>query len=159
MTLLQLTQALTVIANGGMMMQPQIVKEIIYPDGRKEEVLPKEKYRVIRSDVAEKVRLMLESVVVNGHGRRTAVDGYRVGGKTGTAQVARSDARGYDDSVTIGSFVGMAPIEKPEFVVAVQINNPKGVVWAESTAGPAFRETMKFLLNYYNIPPSEKKND
>ncbi len=157
-TLLQVARAYGVLANDGMMMKPQIVERIIYPDGRVEKIQPQEEYRVIRAETARQVRSMLESVVVNGHGRRTAVPGYRVGGKTGTAQVARSDAKGYDDSVTIGSFVGISPIEKPEFVVAVQINNPKDVIWAQATAGPAFRKTMKFLLDYYDIEPTEEVN-
>ncbi len=156
MTLLQLAQSYAVIANGGMLMQPRIVDRMIDSDGREEVREPVEVRRVIRDESARDVRAMLERVVLNGHGKRAAVPGYRVGGKTGTAQVAKRDAQGYDDSVTIGSFAGIAPIEQPEFVVVVRIDNPKDVQWAESTAAPAFQRVMSFLLDYYNILPTEE---
>ncbi len=155
-TPLQLARAYSVIANGGMLMKPRIIAQIIRSD-KVDEFQPEEVHRVISAEAAAKTREMLESVVINGHGRRTAVPGYRVGGKTGTAQVAKTGARGYDDSITIGSFAGIAPIDDPQFVVVAKIDNPKGVIWAESTAGPVFQKTMKFLLEYYGIPPTESR--
>jgi stage V sporulation protein D (sporulation-specific penicillin-binding protein) len=100
--------------------------------------------------------MMLRSVVMNGHGKRADVPGYLVGGKTGTAQVAKSNAKGYEEGLTIGSFVGYAPINDPRFVALVKIDNPKGVQWAESTAAPAFGKVMKFLLEYAKIKPTEE---
>ncbi|QQS61075.1 MAG: penicillin-binding protein 2 [Candidatus Moraniibacteriota bacterium] len=155
MTLLQLALAYDVIANGGILMKPQIVDHSIQSDGTNVPYQPEEVRRVISEGAAKEVREMLYSVVKNGHGKKADVPGYRVGGKTGTAQVAKSDARGYSEDETIGSFAGLAPIEDPRFVVVVKIRNPKDVIWAESSAGPAFKEIMQFLLEYYNVEPTE----
>ncbi len=154
-TLLQLAQSYAAIANGGMLMAPRIVDRIISSDGQETLRPPREMHRVIREETARSVRGMLESVVLNGHGKRAKIPGYRVGGKTGTAQVAKRNAQGYDSGITIGSFAGMAPIENPQFIVVTRINNPKDVQWAESTAGPVFQKVMHFLLDYYNVPPTE----
>lgn len=154
-TPLQLANAYSVIANGGKLMKPRIVEKAIYADGR-EKVLEKEEIRqVVTEDTARQMREMLESVVENGHGKRAAVPGYAVGGKTGTAQVAKVGEKGYEDDVTIGSFAGIAPVDDPKFTVVVKIIDPKDVIWAESVAAPAFGEVTKFLLNYYNIEPTE----
>jgi cell division protein FtsI/penicillin-binding protein 2 len=126
-------------------MKPQIIEKNIYPDGRIEEVSPQEIRRVIKKETAEKLSQMLRSVVENGHGKKAAVSGYLVGGKTGTAQVAKTGEKGYEEGIAVGSFVGFAPIEDPQFTVLVKIYNPKDVQWAESTAAPAFSRVMKFL--------------
>lgn len=154
-TPIQLVNSFAVIANGGKLMKPQIIDKIIYSDGAEEDIKPQEIQRVISEGTAKKVREMLRSVVVNGHGKKADVPGYLVGGKTGTAQVAKSDERGYEEGITIGSFAGFAPTDDPRFAILVKIYNPKGVQWAESTAAPAFSRVMKFLLEYYKIKPTE----
>jgi len=111
---------------------------------------------VISKRSASEVSQMLLSVVKNGHGKRAGVPGYLVGGKTGTAQVAKRGEKGYEEGKTIGSFVGFAPIDNPRFTVLVRIDDPKDVEWAESSAAPTFGELMKFLLEYANIEPTEK---
>jgi stage V sporulation protein D (sporulation-specific penicillin-binding protein) len=98
---------------------------------------------------------MLRSVVVNGHGKRADVPGYIVGGKTGTAQVAKSGSKGYDENITIGTFAGYAPVNDPRFVVIVKFDNPKDVQWAESSAAPTFGSIMQFLLSYAKVPTTE----
>ena len=155
-TPLQLANAYSTIANGGKLMRPQIVYKIIHSSGKEEEIEPQEIRRVIREDTAEQVSQMLRSVVVNGHGKRADVPGYLVGGKTGTAQVASSTVKGYEEGINVGSFVGFAPTNDPMFVIAVKIYNPKNVVWAESSAAPVFGEIMKFLLEHYNVEPTEE---
>ena len=154
-TPLQILNSYSVIANGGNLMKPQIIDKKIYSDGRVEEIQPEVIRRVIKEETANQTKEMLKSVVINGHGKRAGVPGYAVGGKTGTAQVAKKEGVGYEDGMTIGSFVGIAPLENPRFTVIVKIDNPKDVEWAESSAAPAFEEVMKFLLNYYNIEPTE----
>lgn len=154
-TPLQLINAYSAIANKGMLMKPQIVEKIIHSDGRTEEVGPQEIRKVISEDSARKISEMLRSVVVNGHGKRADVPGYLVGGKTGTAQVAKSDSKGYEDDITIGSFAGYAPTDDPQFAVLIKIYHPKDVQWAESSAAPAFGRIMKFLLEYYKVEPTE----
>jgi stage V sporulation protein D (sporulation-specific penicillin-binding protein) len=154
-TPIQLISAYNAIANGGMLMKPQMVEKIIRNDGHEDEVAPQEVRRVISEQAAAEVTRMLRSVVVNGHGKQADVPGYLVGGKTGTAQVASLKEKGYEEGKNIGSFAGFAPADNSEFTLLVRIDNPKGVVWAESSAAPAFGELMKFLLDYKNIKPTE----
>lgn len=154
-TPMQLINAYAAIANKGMLMKPQIVEKIIHSDGSEEEVQPVEIRKVISEDSARQVSQMLRSVVTNGHGKRADVPGYLVGGKTGTAQVASTTTKGYEDGITIGSFAGYAPIDDPEFVILVKIFRPKDVQWAESSAAPTFGSIMKFLLEYYKVEPTE----
>lgn len=155
-TPIQLVLAYNAIANGGVLMKPQIVEKIIHTDGTEENIEPQEKRRVISQNAANQVAQMLRSVVTNGHGKRADVPGYLVAGKTGTAQVASTDKKGYAQGKSIGSFAGFAPTNNPQFTVLVRIDNPKGVQWAESSAAPTFGELMKFLLDYKNIKPTEK---
>ena len=154
-TPLQLAVAYGALANGGVLMTPQIVEKMTYADGREDSIAPQQRQRVIREETARTMGEMLRNVVVNGHGKRADVPGYRVGGKTGTAQVAKSDAKGYDDGATIGTFAGYAPLDDPRFVVVVKIDNPKDVIWAESSAAPTFGKIMRYLLQYYDVPPTE----
>ncbi|EKE16206.1 MAG: hypothetical protein ACD_11C00027G0006 [uncultured bacterium] len=155
-TPMQMINAYTALASGGMLMKPQIVDTIIHSDGYQEKINPVEKGRAVSEETAKQMGEMLRSVVINGHGKRADVPGYKVGGKTGTAQVPKIGAAGYEENITIGSFIGYAPIDDPQFVVLVKIDNPKTVQWAESTAAPAFGEVMKFLLEHYGVKPTEE---
>ena len=152
-TPIQLAAGYGALANGGMLMKPQIVAKMRYSDGRTEEIAPQEIRQVVSRATAEQMGAMLRSVVTDGHGKQADVPGYLVGGKTGTAQIAK--AGGYAQGTNIGSFGGYAPVQDPQFVVLVKMVNPKGVVWAESSAGPTFGRVMKFLLEYYNVKPTE----
>lgn len=154
-TPLQLIDAYQALANKGILMKPQIIRKYVYEDGHQEEVLPQEVRRVVSEDTATKMGRMLEDVVLRGHGKRAAVPGYRVGGKTGTAQVPKEGGGGYQDGLSIGSFVGFAPIGDPKFVVLTKVDNPKNVEWAESSAAPMFGSMMKFLLSYAKVDPTE----
>lgn len=155
-TPIQLVSAFNAIANGGMLMKPQILEKIIYSDENSEEIAPKEIRKVISQNTANEISQMLGNVVINGHGKRAGVPGYKVGGKTGTAQIASTEKKGYEEGKNIGSFVGFAPLDNPQFTVLVRIDNPKAVEWAESSAAPAFGELMKFLLEYGSIKPTEE---
>lgn len=154
-TPLQLAAAYGALANKGVLMKPQIVDRLRYSDGREEVIEPQEIRQVISESSADQMGKMLRFVVVNGHGKRGDVPGYQVGGKTGTAQIAKEGSKGYEEGINIGSFAGYAPINDPQFVVIVKIVNPKGVEWAESSAAPTFGEVMKFLLEYYKVKPTE----
>lgn len=154
-TPLQIVTAYAALANGGVLMRPQIVESIKHADGSVETVEPIEVRRVISKETSETIGHMLRNVVVNGHGKRADVPGYEVVGKTGTAQVARTDGGGYEEGKTIGSFAGYAPRENPRFVVLMKVDNPKDVQWAESSAAPAFGQFMRFLLEYARIEPTE----
>ena len=154
-TPLQMVSAYAALANGGMLMRPQILESIRHTDGNIEMVQPEEIRRVIGKETSETIGRMLRSVVVNGHGKRADVPGYEVVGKTGTAQVASTDGGGYEEGKTIGSFAGYAPRENPRFAVLIKVDNPKDVQWAESSAAPAFGQLMRFLLEYARIEPTE----
>lgn len=154
-TPLQIASAFGALANGGNLMQPYIVDEIIKPDGKRKKTQPKIIRRVISERTATLVGGMLVTVVRKGHGKRAGVDGYFIAGKTGTAQVPKKDGRGYDPHITIGSFVGFAPVDDPKFVMLVKIDRPRSVQWAESSAAPLFGELAEFLLHYLEIPPGE----
>lgn len=154
-TPLQLLVSYSALANGGNLMQPQIIDRKIYPDGKVETYESKIIHRVISEETSKKIGEMLRSVVVNGHGKRADVPGYLVGGKTGTAQVADPNG-GYMEDYTIGTFMGYAPINDPKFVVIVKIDNPRAVQWAESSAAPTFGKVMKFLLDFYEVDPTEE---
>jgi len=155
-TPIQLAAAYSAIANGGTLMKPQIIDQVIKSDGVIEEVSSKDVRRVISAKASREALEMLVSVVDNGHGKRAGVPGYFVGGKTGTAQVASTQEKGYEEGKSIGSFAGIAPADNPRFVVVIRIDDPKSVEWAESSAAPACGEIMKFLLEYYNIEPARE---
>lgn len=154
-TPIQLVAAYGALANKGKLMKPQIVDRLKYSDGHEEIIDPQEVRQVISETAAKQTSDMLRSVVVNGHGKRADVPGYLVGGKTGTAQIAKENSKGYEEGVNMGSFVGYAPVNDPQFVVLVKIINPKGVEWAESSAAPTFGKVMKFLLEYHKVKPTE----
>lgn len=154
-TPLQMVTAYAALANGGILMKPQIVERIEHADGTQKTIPSEEIRRVISKETSVAIGKMLRSVVVNGHGKRADVSGYEVVGKTGTAQVAKTDGKGYEEGKTIGSFAGYAPRENPRFVILMKIVNPKDVQWAESTAAPAFGQLMRFLLEYARIEPTE----
>lgn len=155
-TPIQMISAYNAIANGGVLLKPQIIDKIVHSDGSSEEIQPEEVRRVITGRAAQLTTEMLRSVVTDGHGKRADVPGYLVGGKTGTAQVAKSGSKGYEEGKNIGSFIGFAPTDNPKYTILIRIDNPKDVEWAESSAAPTFGELMKFVLEYGGVEPTEK---
>lgn len=153
-TPIQLITAMTSIANGGKLLKPYIVSEIDFADGRKDFRTASEVKRVLNTDTAKKVTEMMVSVVVNGHGKKAAVSGYKVAGKTGTAQIPKPGGGYYTDR-HIGSFIGFAPADDPKFVMLVRLDQPKNVDWAESSAAPTFGGMASWLLKYFNVPPTQ----
>ena len=154
-TPIQFASAFAAIANGGELMKPWIVEKVEYENGQESVSQPQEVRRVISKEASLDLTRMLVSVVQNGHGKRAGVPGYIVAGKTGTAQVPKKEGGGYEDKQHIGSFAGFAPAYDPKFAMLVKLDNPRNVEWAESSAAPTFGEMAKFLLDYYNIEPTE----
>ncbi|MEV0003830.1 penicillin-binding protein 2 [Micromonospora sp. NPDC050980] len=154
-TPLQMAAAYNAIANNGTYVQPHLIKETIGPDGTRTPAAAPTTRSVLSPANAAALRRMLEAVTtVDGpDGRATglaaAVPGYRVAGKTGTG--LRYD-NGKQQPGEVGSFIGMAPAEKPRYVVAVFVWSPGGEGGA--VAAPAFREMMGFTLRHYRVPPS-----
>jgi cell division protein FtsI/penicillin-binding protein 2 len=155
-TLLQLASAYGAIANRGVLMKPYIVSEVRGSDGQVETTKPLSVRQVITAHTANLLTGMLVAVVERGHGKRAGVPGYWIGGKTGTAQIPSADGTGYEVGPTIGTFAGFGPVDDPKFVMAVRVDRPKDVQFAETSAAPLFGDIAKFLMDYYRIPPSRK---
>jgi cell division protein FtsI/penicillin-binding protein 2 len=152
-TPIQLVQAYSAFANNGKMMKPYVVQSKIGSDGTTVNTVPQASNQVISPQTANTISAMLVDVVENGFGVRAAVPGYFIAGKTGTAQVAGNNGK-YDPTNNIGSFIGFGPVEDPKFLMLVRVDHPRDVQFAESTAEPAWGTIAKFILNYYNIPPT-----
>ncbi len=156
-TPLQMVMSYAAIANGGELLKPYIVKEIIKPNGERSVTTPAPARRVISERTASLLTGMLINVVENGHSKLMKAPGYYVAGKTGTAQVASSVSKGYSGAY-IHTFIGYAPAENSSFVILTKINNPKDARYAESTAVPLARDISQFLLNHWQIKKDRTDN-
>lgn len=153
-TPLQLAAAYGAMANGGLLMRPYIVEEQRFANGDIFETYPEAVRQVIAKKTATTIGAMMVSVVENGYGGSAGVPGYYIAGKTGTAQVAREDGRGYQNDYTKVTFVGYGPVEDPAYVMVVMLDRPRAVQWASDTAAPLFGEISEFLLHYLEVAPS-----
>ncbi|ASS77224.1 stage V sporulation protein D [Tumebacillus algifaecis] len=154
-TPIQQVMAVSAIANGGKLMKPQVVKEWRDPDSDQviEKMEPEVVRRVVSENTAKQVRESLESVVARGSGKNAYLEGFRVGGKTGTAQVAENGA--YKSGHYIVSFIGMAPVDNPRLVAYVAINNPKApLVFGGIIAAPVVGNVLADSLHYLGVKPS-----
>ena len=152
-TAMQATSVFATIANDGMRVTPTVVAGISDAAGRYTPSNKQKSVRVVSAETAQKMRLMMESVVsASGTAPSAAISGYRVAGKTGTAMRVDDSCgcyRGYT-----ASFIGFAPADKPEFVVSVTIQDPKGLHWGGYLGGPVFKKVMSFVLKDQHIPPT-----
>ncbi|OGB75137.1 hypothetical protein A2810_00690 [candidate division Kazan bacterium RIFCSPHIGHO2_01_FULL_49_10] len=151
-TPIQLVAAVGAIANQGKLMKPHIVDKIIYPSGAVS-IDAQMVRQAMKPQTAQLVSAMMVSVVERGHGQRAGVAGYRIAGKTGTAQIPKGG--GYEEGPTIGTFIGFGPVEDPKFVMLTKVDRPTDVQFAESSAAPLFGDIANFLLNYWQIPPEK----
>lgn len=151
----QLATAVSAIANGGMLMRPYLVERILDDSGREvQKFEPQPVRRVISEDTAQKVARMMETVTGDGGtGTKAAVDGFRVAGKTGTAQKVDPVTKAYSPSKRIGSFVGFIPADKPRLTIAVIIDEPQGVKYGGIVAAPAFKGIAQGALAYLKVTP------
>jgi len=148
---IQMADVFSTIANDGVRMPARIFADPAMATAEGE--------RVISERTAKQIREMLERVVADGGTAPMAgIPGYRVGGKTGTAQVIDPECGCYNGD-TIGSFIGMAPIEAPELVIAVTIVKPKVTQMGGELAGPVFREVMTYALQAQRVAPITPKSD
>ncbi|HEU4962545.1 MAG TPA: stage V sporulation protein D [Bacilli bacterium] len=155
-TPIQQVMAVSAIANGGELMKPHLVKEWRDPDTNEvvENVQPEPVRRVVSESTAKQVRETLESVVAKGSGRNAYLDGYRVGGKTGTAQVAENGA--YKSGHYIVSFIGMAPVDNPRLVAYIAIDNPHApLIFGGVIAAPVVGNILGDALHYLDVPTSK----
>jgi len=150
-TSMQLVTAIGAIANEGIMVQPHIVRQVVGPQG---EYWPKATVlgRPISEQTAETISNMLH-LALEEEGSASLVEGYRLAGKTGTAQIATE--YGYDPHWTIASFIGWGPLEDPQFIVFVRIDKPQISPWGSVVAAPVFKDIVERLVIHLEIPPEE----
>jgi cell division protein FtsI (penicillin-binding protein 3) len=154
-TPIQITTAMAAIANGGVLMEPYLVERIIDAEGQAvKRRLPQVKRRVVSEQTAKLVRDMMVSVTEpGGTGTRAALPGYRVAGKTGTAQKVDPVTGGYSLDKRVSSFIGFVPAESPALVISVTIDEPDGKGYGGVVAAPAFARIAEQSLSHLNVLP------
>lgn len=152
---IQLVTAVSSIANGGMLMKPYLVEKILDDTGQAvQENEPQIIRRVVSPETARQVARMMETVTgEGGTGTKAAVEGYRVAGKTGTAQKVDPLTRTYSPTKRIGSFVGFVPADNPKLTIAIIIDEPQGIKYGGVVAAPAFHGIALNSLAYLKIMP------
>jgi stage V sporulation protein D (sporulation-specific penicillin-binding protein) len=156
-TPIQQITAVSAAINGGKLYKPHVAKAWLHPETGEviEEVKPEFVRQVISPETSKKVRETLESVVANGTGRNAFIDGYRVGGKTGTAQKVINGR--YSPNEHIVSFIGFAPADNPQVVVYLAVDDPKGLQFGGLIAAPIVKNILGDSLRYLGVEPSAKQ--
>lgn len=152
-TPLQMVQAFGALANEGHMMKPYLVKEIDNPDGsiyKKTEA--KEVSQPVSAGTAETIGKIMGEEISSGGGVNAKVEGYTFAGKTGTAQKKNADVTGYAEGQYVASFVGFGPLEHPQYVVLIVVDDPQGVYYGAQVAAPVFKELMTEIVRMKSIP-------
>lgn len=152
LTPLQLISAVSTIANKGISARPFVVKKL-QSDGWNEDIKPILGERVISEKAAEEISLMMAEAAKSGEAKWTHLTGFKVAGKTGTAQIPISGH--YDQEKTIASFIGFAPFDDPKFIMLVTLREPQTSPWASETAAPLWYDIAKDLFIYYKIIPEK----
>lgn len=155
-TAIQQITAVSVAINGGNLYKPYVVKRIVEPNTKEiiKENKPTIVRKVISNETSQTVRMALETVVAYGTGRNAYIEGYRVGGKTGTAQKVKNGA--YLPSNYIVSFIGFLPADNPQAVVYVAVDNPKGITqYGGTVSAPIAKSIMKDIISKLNIEKSD----
>ena len=155
-TPLQLINAVSAAINGGSLMQPRLVKALDFDDGNKksyQEIDPVKVRQVISPETSKIMREVLQSVVSEGSGKKAYIPGYRVGGKTGTAQKYRPGG-GIKQGAVISSFIGFAPADDPQVIVLFMVDEPKVAVdFGSVVAAPYVKSILEDTLKYLGVKP------
>ena len=153
LTAMQATSVFATIANDGVRVSPSILAGVVDESGKYTPAKENESVRVLSSQTASNMRAMMESVVSsNGTAPAAAISGYRIAGKTGTANRFNSACKCY--SGYTASFIGFAPADQPKYVISVTIQDPKGMHWGGVLAGPVFKKVMSFVLQSERVQPT-----
>ena len=153
LTAMQATSVFATIANNGVRVKPSILAGVVNESGNYTPAGPNESTRVLSEQTAINMRAMMENVVSkNGTAPSAAINGYRVAGKTGTAERYNTICKCY--SGYTASFIGFAPADQPKYVVSVTIQDPKGMHWGGVLAGPVFKKVMEFVLQNQRVSPT-----
>lgn len=155
-TPIQIANAYAAIANGGMLNNPYIVDSIRDSEtGEIQQTPVKNIRRVLSSEQAAQMKIMLTGVTTDGSGKNAQVDGYIVAGKTGTAQKVNPNGRGYLKGAYISSFAGFIPANDPKYVIYVAVDSPKKSYYGAAVAAPIFSRIASFAVRKAGIPPSK----
>lgn len=156
-TPIQMAAAYCALANGGTLMKPYIVSEIVDREGGEGvKFTPQALGRVASEETCKKVTKMLERVVEEGTGQKAGPAGYLAAGKTGTAQKVDAATGMYSKRAYTSSFVGFVPADSPKLVILVMVDSPEGVIWGGSVAAPVFKAVAEESLAYLQVAPEEK---
>lgn len=151
-TALQMVTAVAAVANNGVLMKPYVVSEIRDQKGQLvTETLPQVKRRVISPETARTLTTIMEGVVTDGTGTKAAIPGFRVAGKTGTAQKVNPLTGRYSKTQLIGSFVGFVPADAPRLAMIVVIDEPQGEGWGGVVSAPVFQRVGQQVLTYLGV--------
>ena len=155
-TALQMARLFAVIANGGTLVSPRIARALRPNGGSEIEFETKPGVPVLSADTAATMQAILEQVVESGTGRFAQIQGYRVAGKTGTAQMINPASRSYADGPYLASFCGFAPVNDPALVGVVMLFDPRGeFYYGGRIAAPLFSSVMRQALRQLDLPPSK----
>ena len=153
LTAMQATSVFATIANDGVRVSPSILAGVVDESGKYTPAKENESVRVLSPQTASNMRAMMESVVSsNGTAPAAAISGYRIAGKTGTANRFNTACKCY--SGYTASFIGFAPADQPKYVISVTIQDPKGMHWGGALAGPVFKKVMSFVLQSERVQPT-----
>ena len=156
MTAVQMVAAFSAVANGGRLMQPQIIRAVLDAQGREVRSFePIAVRQVISPDTARTLTEMMVNVVRNGTGHNAAIPGYDVAGKTGTAQKMDPATRRYSRAPGVLSFVGFVPADDPRLAMIVLLDEPKNEKWGSEAAAPIFSAIGREALRYLNVAPRD----
>ena len=161
-TALQMAAVFGTIANDGVWVEPHLVSELIHPDGSREVTVPRQR-PVLSEGTASQMRDLLRGVVEEGTGHRAVVEGFSVGGKTGTTEKYLYQEQRYSEEDRMASFIGIAPIDNPEIVIAVVLDSPHGEYEEDGatvdrkfggvSAAPVFSRVAELALQALGVAP------
>jgi cell division protein FtsI (penicillin-binding protein 3) len=155
-TALQLATAVSAVANGGWLMRPYVVSEVRDAGGQLiAQVSPQVRRRPITAETAQTLGRILEGAVTAGTGSKAVVAGYRVAGKTGTAQKIDPDTGAYSSALSVASFAGYVPAEDPRLTIVAIVDEPQGDAWGGVVAAPVFRRIAEQALPYLGVSSQE----
>jgi len=155
-TALQMVAAFGAIANGGVLMQPRLVRSLFDAEGRETRRFePRAIRQVVSPETAHTLTRLMTQVVAAGTGHNAAIAGYEVAGKTGTAQKLDPVTRRYSRTPGVLSFVGFAPADEPRIVMLVMLDEPKNEKWGSEAAAPIFSAIGAEVLRYLDVPPRD----
>lgn len=158
-TPIQMAAAYGALANDGNITNPRIVEKMIDADGNISFEEKKEVRPVLKKETSVKLRTMLTEIIEKSQIKTAGVEGYKVAGKTGTAQIPKKDGQGYEKDIYIHSLAGFFPADDPQFIMLMILDKPKKYTFASNSVAPYYGKIAQWLLNYYQVLPNQIKTN